>query len=66
MKQHIIAEQKVEILATGRLEGNIKAPKIVIAEGAHFKGNVDMSSGSQGATMGTADSKQKRGLALQG
>ena len=41
---NVVAEQKVEILATGHLEGNIKAPKIVIAEGAHFKGNVDMTS----------------------
>jgi len=31
-------------VATGFLEGNIHAPKIVIAEGAHFKGSVDMSS----------------------
>ena len=29
--------------ATGRLTGNIRAPKIVIAEGAMFKGNSDMS-----------------------
>ena len=51
---NVIAEGKVEILATGRLEGNIKSPKIVIAEGAHFKGNVDMSAGSQGASLGSS------------
>ena len=49
---NIIAEQKVEIYPSGRLEGNIKSPKISIHEGAHFKGNVDMSGGSGGATMG--------------
>jgi cytoskeletal protein CcmA (bactofilin family) len=37
------ASHKVEILASGRLTGNIRAPKIVIAEGAVFKGNSDMS-----------------------
>jgi cytoskeletal protein CcmA (bactofilin family) len=37
------AEVRVEIQATGRLTGNIRAPKIVIAEGAMFKGNSDMS-----------------------
>lgn len=37
------ASHKVEITATGRLTGNIRAPKIVIAEGAVFKGNSDMS-----------------------
>jgi cytoskeletal protein CcmA (bactofilin family) len=40
---NVIAEQKVEIFPTGRLEGNIRSPKISIHEGAHFKGNVDMS-----------------------
>jgi cytoskeletal protein CcmA (bactofilin family) len=37
------AQNKIEIQATGRLTGNIKAPKIVIAEGAMFKGNSDMA-----------------------
>jgi cytoskeletal protein CcmA (bactofilin family) len=37
------AQNKIEIQATGRLTGNIRAPKIVIAEGAVFKGNSDMS-----------------------
>jgi len=40
---NVYSENKVEIVATGFLEGNIHAPKIVIAEGAHFKGSVDMS-----------------------
>jgi cytoskeletal protein CcmA (bactofilin family) len=38
------ASNRVEIQATGRLMGNIRAPKIVIAEGAVFRGNSDMSS----------------------
>lgn len=38
------ASHKVEIQATGRMTGNIRAPKIVIAEGALFKGNSDMSA----------------------
>ena len=37
------ASQRVEIQASGRLTGNIRAPKIVIAEVALFKGNSDMS-----------------------
>jgi cytoskeletal protein CcmA (bactofilin family) len=39
------ASTRVDIQATGRLTGNIRAPKIVVAEGAMFKGNSDMSSG---------------------
>ena len=37
------ASARVEIQASGRLTGNIRAPKIVIAEGAMFRGNSDMS-----------------------
>ena len=37
------AVNKVEITTTGRVTGNIRAPRIVIAEGAIFKGNSDMS-----------------------
>jgi cytoskeletal protein CcmA (bactofilin family) len=39
---------RVDIQATGRLTGNIRAPKIVIAEGAVFRGNSDMSSPKDG------------------
>jgi cytoskeletal protein CcmA (bactofilin family) len=38
------ANVRVEIQSTGRLTGNIRAPKIVIAEGAMFRGNSDMSA----------------------
>ena len=38
------AAVRVEIQSTGRLTGNIRAPKIVIAEGAMFRGNSDMSA----------------------
>ena len=37
------AANRVEIQATGRLTGNIRAPRVVIAEGAVFKGNSDMT-----------------------
>ena len=39
---NVVATDKVEILPSGVLEGNIRAPKIAIAEGAQFKGSVDM------------------------
>lgn len=38
-----LATGRVEIQSTGRVTGNIRAPKIVIAEGAMFKGMSDMS-----------------------
>jgi cytoskeletal protein CcmA (bactofilin family) len=33
----------VEIEAAGRLTGNIRAPRVVIVEGATFRGTSDMS-----------------------
>ena len=39
---NIRASDKVEIKADGRMVGDIKAPRILIADGATFKGNVDM------------------------
>ena len=40
----ISADDKVELVASANVDGNIKAPKIVVAEGAKFRGNVDMGS----------------------
>ncbi len=41
------ATQRVELQATGKLTGNIRAPRVVIAEGATFRGNSDMSGRSK-------------------
>jgi cytoskeletal protein CcmA (bactofilin family) len=38
------ATERVVLEATGRLTGNIRAPRIVIAEGASFRGTSDMSA----------------------
>ena len=35
--------EKVEILPSGRLEGDVAAPRVVLAEGAFFKGKVEMT-----------------------
>ena len=40
----ISADERVELVTTATVDGNIKAPKIVVAEGARFRGNVDMGS----------------------
>lgn len=39
---NITASEKVEIKANGKMIGDIKAPRIIIEDGANFKGNVDM------------------------
>lgn len=39
---NVTAEETVEIRETGKLRGNITAPRLVIADGAFFKGSVEM------------------------
>jgi cytoskeletal protein CcmA (bactofilin family) len=40
------ASEKVEITNSGVLKGDICSPRIVIADGAQFKGSVDMDKGA--------------------
>jgi cytoskeletal protein CcmA (bactofilin family) len=43
MRGNMTAADKVEIHEGARVVGNITAPRVVIAEGARFKGHIDMS-----------------------
>jgi cytoskeletal protein CcmA (bactofilin family) len=40
----VSADDRVELVASATVDGNIKAPKIIVAEGAKFRGSVDMGS----------------------
>ena len=40
----VSADERVELVASATVDGNIKAPKIIVAEGARFRGAVDMGS----------------------
>ena len=39
---NIVASNKVEIKKEGKMLGDIHSPRILIADGAVFKGNIDM------------------------
>jgi cytoskeletal protein CcmA (bactofilin family) len=39
---NITADDKVEVAATGTVRGDILAPRVVLADGAKFKGAIDM------------------------
>ena len=43
---NVSADERLELLPSGILEGNIRAPRIVIGEGARFTGRIDMSAGT--------------------
>ncbi len=43
---NVRGHERVEVGASGSLEGDISAPRVTIAEGAFFKGKVEMSGGA--------------------
>ncbi len=44
---NINAAEKVEIRENGAVDGDIVAPRVAIAEGAHFRGSIDMQRKGQ-------------------
>ena len=43
---NITASEKVDIRDNGSVDGDITSPKVAIAEGAHFRGAIDMNRGA--------------------
>jgi len=48
---NITADDKVELAPSGSVEGDIRAPRVAIADGARFKGSIDMESGAKTAQL---------------
>jgi cytoskeletal protein CcmA (bactofilin family) len=42
VKGNVYGTQRVEIAETGKVVGNVYAPKVGVLEGANFKGSIDM------------------------
>lgn len=38
----VVAREVVQLLAGSQVTGNLRAPRVIIEEGARFKGNIDM------------------------
>lgn len=49
LQGNLYAAERAEVSASGRVEGDIEAPRVIIAEGAYFKGNVKMGQPAQQA-----------------
>jgi len=47
---NLTASDRIEIRETGRVEGDITAPKVAMADGAHFRGKIDMSAAKAAKT----------------
>jgi cytoskeletal protein CcmA (bactofilin family) len=57
---NVTASEKVDIRDGGSVDGDIISPRVAIAEGAHFRGSVDMQrKGSQPAQQPQAVPSQK-------
>ena len=41
---NIVGHDRVEVMATGTVEGDIVAPRVTVADGAFLKGKVEMTS----------------------
>ena len=51
---NVTASDKVDIRDNGSVDGDIIAPRVAIAEGAHFRGSVDMQRKAAQATQSAA------------
>lgn len=71
VRGNVRGEERVEVLASGSLEGDVTSPRVIIAEGAFFKGKVEMgektggkptppAGGAPRPTTGTAAASGKR------
>jgi cytoskeletal protein CcmA (bactofilin family) len=45
---NVTATEKVDIRDNGSVDGDIAAPRVAIAEGAHFRGSIDMQRSGKG------------------
>ncbi len=56
---NVTASEKVDIRDNGSVDGDITSPRVAIAEGAHFRGSVDMQRAGAKAAAGPARPAEK-------
>ena len=62
---NVTASEKVDIRDNGSVDGDIASPRVAIAEGAHFRGSVDMQRAGQKAAAKPAQPAQGQPQASQ-
>jgi cytoskeletal protein CcmA (bactofilin family) len=55
----VSATEKVDIRENGSVEGDSTSPRVAIAEGAHFRGSVDMANKAKAAAAGPRPAEMK-------
>jgi cytoskeletal protein CcmA (bactofilin family) len=61
---NVTATEKVDIRDNGSVDGDIASPRVAIAEGAHFRGSIDMQRGGS-AKASESKSEQKSSTVSQ-
>ena len=62
---NVTASDKVDIRDNGSVDGDIISPRVAIAEGAHFRGSVDMQRKAGQAPQGSTKPDVKAAAPLQ-
>ena len=63
---NVTASEKVDIRDNGSVDGDIASPRVAIAEGAHFRGAVDMQRSGQKTQQQQKPVSQPQGQPQQG
>lgn len=58
VKGNLTATERIEIQATGIVEGDVKAPRLNVQEGAVLNGGIDMSASAQSAAASAGQAAQ--------
>jgi cytoskeletal protein CcmA (bactofilin family) len=59
---NITADDKVEIAPSGSVQGDVRAPRVAIADGAKFKGTIDMDRKAPASATVSASSSVSRAV----
>jgi len=57
---NVTATEKVEIRDNGSVEGDLVSPRVAIAEGAHFRGSIDMQRKQEAVRPGAAPAPEAK------
>jgi len=58
VKGHLFGEQEVVIRASGKVQGDIVSPRVVLENGSNFKGSIDMEPNASKATEAPPEQKK--------
>ncbi len=61
---NLAATEKVDIKENGSVEGDIVAPRVAIADGAHFRGSIDMQRKEESTSTERSAGSRKRDMTV--